>query len=142
MKTQNRNTWNKPNLSEQLNLLKENEKLKAVDRKIRREERTLEDSRKRSAKIKNTKRKKNIKRLREEAEQFLHHITEIELHFNDSGYASSLFDDKHNRVKHDPHKNGKYENVPIDGTDISIEYLKAWTRLEKVVKESVTKITI
>ena len=96
----------------------------------------------RSQKIKNTKRKNNIKRLREEAEQFLNHITEIELHFNDSSYASSLFDDKHNRVKHDPHKNGKYENVPIDGTDISIEYLKAWKRLEGELKEAFAKITI
>jgi hypothetical protein len=92
---------------------------------------TLKDRQERSAKIKNTKRKKNIKRLREEAEIFLHHITEIEKHHN-NGNLKSI-----GTV-------GAFEegNVPIDGTDISIEYLKAWTRLEKVVKESVTKITI
>tara|TARA_B100000315_G_C14098878_1_gene372749 strand:+ start:23 stop:355 length:333 start_codon:yes stop_codon:yes gene_type:complete len=85
----------------------------------------------RSVKIKNTKRKNNIKQLREEAEIFLRHISEIEKHHNNRGYHSILWP-----------VSSEEENIPIDGADISVEYLKAWKRLEKVIKESVEKITI
>ena len=99
----------------------------------------------RSQKIKNTKRKNNIKRLREEAEIFLHHISEIEKHHNNRGYHSIVFQDKYNRAVENGTQ-GKQcdakENVPIDGTDISIEYLKAWKRLEGELKEAFAKITI
>ena len=103
----------------------------------------------RSQKIKNTKRKNNIKRLREEAEIFLHHISEIEKHHNNRGYHSVLFYDKYNKsVDNGNLKSigtvGAFEdgNVPIDGTDISIEYLKAFKRLEGEFKEAFAKITI
>ena len=94
----------------------------------------------RSQKIKN-----NIKRLREEAELFLLHISEIEKHHNNRGYHSIVFQDKYNRAVENGTQ-GKQcdgeENVPIDGTDISIEYLKAWKRLEGELKKAFAKITI
>ena len=96
----------------------------------------------RSVKIKNTKRKNNIKQLREEAEIFLRHISEIEKHHNNRGYHSILFQDMYNKAVDNGHLKSEEENIPIDGTDISVEYLKAWKRLEKVIKESVEKITI
>ncbi len=95
----------------------------------------------RSAKIKNTKRKNNIKKLREEAEIFLGHISEIEKHHNNRGYHSVLFYEKYNNGTQG--KQCDYSNnVPIDGTDISIEYLKAFKRLEGEFKKAFAKITI
>ena len=103
----------------------------------------------RSQKIKNTKRKNNIKKLREEAEIFLHHISEIEKHHNNRGYHSVLFYDKYNKAVGNGNLKsigtvGAFEegNVPIDGTDISIEYMKAFKRLEGELKEAFAKITI
>ena len=101
----------------------------------------------RSQKIKNTKRKNNIKRLREEAEIFLHHISEIEKHHNNRGYHSVLFYDKYKAAEDRSFfVSGETlvsldKNIPIDGTDISIEYMKAFKRLEGELKEAFAKIT-
>ncbi len=96
-------------------------------------------ARTRSQKIKNTKRKNCIKRLREEAEHFLWRIKEVEKHNNCEEYNSILFE-KSDYNKIEGAIPDLKKPLKLDGIIIGRHFVDGFRQLERSVRDEFRKV--